>query len=77
LNIIKIFRFGESIFVLFLKEFKEIVYLPDLLNIRESELKERQNLFERYMLTFYNSKPSTITKRFVKHKYNKSLLFMR
>ena len=68
MNISKLFRFDESKFVLFLKEFKEIVYLPDLLNIRVTQINDRQNLFERYMLAIYNSKASVITKRFVKHK---------
>lgn len=47
--------------------FKEFLYLPDLLNIRITEIKDRMNLFERLLPQIYNHRISVILINFVKH----------
>ncbi len=49
--------------------FKEFVHLPDLLNYRITEIKDRLNIFETYFPSFYNSEFSNTIKRFVNDRY--------
>lgn len=62
--------------------FKEFLYLPDLLNIRITEIKDRMNLLEQHMPNVYNHRYSVILRQIVKHwlayfckykKFSKSL----
>jgi Ca2+-binding EF-hand superfamily protein len=49
-------------------ELNEFMNLADLLNIRISEIRDRENLFQKLMPKIYSSKISTIVKRLVRHK---------
>lgn len=47
--------------------FKEFLYLPDLLNIRITEIKDRMTILEKYIPNIYNHKSSVILRNIVKH----------
>ena len=47
--------------------FKEFLYLPDLLNIRITEIKDRMTFLEKYIPNVYNHRYSIILRQIVKH----------
>lgn len=47
----------------------EFLYLSDLLNVRISEIKDRQTLIQKYFPNFYNNSASILLQKVVRHKY--------
>ncbi len=52
---------------IFYYDFKDFLYLADLLNIKISEIADRKNYFEKLIHKLYNSKLSLKIQKIVRH----------